>query len=89
MGVRSDLVVIELPVGVKDCNGGGGKDFRVVSLKEGRGTRWVAKKSDAGTSPVGDGTMHIVPPVMIIRTRDSDNVDVWPSPSKVCGCIGT
>lgn len=68
-GVLRDGVVIASPAGVYDviCSGEGSE----VSLKLGLGTRCVARKSEAGTSPEGDGTMQIVPPVMIIKTLDS------------------
>ena len=73
-GVRREQVVISEPCGVMEVKGGesGLSSGLLEVLKEGRGTRCVARKSDAGTSPAGDGTMQMVPPVIITRTRDSE-----------------
>ena len=43
------------------------------SLNEGLGFIPVFKKPLAGTRPSGDDLIHIVPPVMIIKTLDSGN----------------
>ena len=44
---------------------------RVRSLKLGRGTRCVLRKSGAGIRPDLEGTMQMVPPVIMINTLDS------------------
>lgn len=41
------------------------------SLKEGLGFMPASRNPLAGTRPSGDDFIHIVPPVMTIRTRDS------------------
>jgi len=41
------------------------------SLKDGLGFIPASKKPLAGTKPSGEDLMHIVPPVIIINTRDS------------------
>ena len=41
------------------------------SLKDGRGARHAERNPRAGTKPLSDFFMQIVPPVIIIRTRDS------------------
>ena len=42
-----------------------------MSLKDGRGSMARPMKSFIGTRPSSDGPMQIVPPVMMINTRDS------------------
>jgi hypothetical protein len=41
------------------------------SLKDGLGFIPASRKPLAGTSPSGEDFIHIVPPVITIRTRDS------------------
>ena len=41
------------------------------SLKDGRGAKHDERNPRAGTKPLADFFMQIVPPVMIIRTLDS------------------
>jgi hypothetical protein len=42
-------------------------------LKDGLGFIPASKKPLAGTKPSGEDFIHIVPPVMIIKTLDSGN----------------
>ena len=63
------------PWGVKDLRCGGVGNVR--SLKLGRGMRWVLRKSGAGIRPDLEGTMQMVPPVIMIRTLDSVALPHW------------
>ena len=46
------------------------------SLNEGRGAMAFSRKPFTGTRPAAEGCMHIVPPVMMMSTRDSGYVSV-------------
>ena len=91
--MRRERVVMGEPVGVKDVSGGGEPSIEsVVALKDGRGTRCVARKSEAGVRPADEGTIQIVPPVMTIKTRDSEGKEeteeLGSSVVNVGGCAG-
>lgn len=49
-----------------------------MSLNVGRGAMALSKKLALGTNPSGPSCMHIVPPVPMMRTRDSGNPVAWP-----------
>jgi hypothetical protein len=42
-----------------------------LSLNDGRGAMAFSRKPVMGTSPSAEGCMQIVPPVMMMSTRDS------------------
>ena len=67
MGVRRLRSEVEVP-----SSSTAGTSFSgEPSLKEGRGAMPEVRKPRAGMKPLGDGFMQMVPPVMIMRTRDS------------------
>src|ERR1700753_2760791 len=57
------------------------------SLNEGLGAIAFRRKPSIGIRPSGECCMHIVPPVIIMRTRDSGKVDSDMSLSRRTGAM--